>query len=64
MTDVNRLQRDLSKYERVRRITLLPTAFTVDNGMMTPTLKIKRKVVEKEYASQIESMYAESIGDA
>lgn len=64
MTDVNRLQRDLSKFERVRRIALLPTAFTVDNGMMTPTLKIKRKVVEMEYASQIDSMYAESIGDA
>ncbi|MBU3742241.1 MAG: long-chain fatty acid--CoA ligase [Candidatus Kapabacteria bacterium] len=63
MADVNRLQRDLSKFERVRRITVLPTAFTVDNGMMTPTLKIKRKVVEKEYASQIDGMYAESIGD-
>jgi long-chain acyl-CoA synthetase len=64
MNDVNRLQRDLSKYERVRRISLLPAAFTVDNGMMTPTLKIKRKAVEKEYASQIDTMYAESIGDA
>jgi len=63
MADVNRLQRDLSKYERVRRITLLPTAFTVENGMMTPTLKIKRKVVEKEYASQIEHMYADSMGE-
>ena len=56
--DVNRLQRDLAKYERVRRFHLLPSAFTVDNGMMTPTLKVKRKVVVKTYSDVIDKMYA------
>ncbi|MFM8179658.1 MAG: long-chain fatty acid--CoA ligase, partial [Candidatus Kapaibacterium sp.] len=56
--DINRAQRDLAKYERVRRIHLLPEPFTVENGMMTPTLKIKRSVVEKHYADIITAMYA------
>jgi long-chain acyl-CoA synthetase len=50
-------QRDLAKYERVRKFTLLPEAFTVENGGMTPTLKIKRKEVEKKFAEIIEKMY-------
>lgn len=58
--DLNRLQKDLSKYERVRRFRLLPTPFTVENGMMTPTLKVKRKVVLNEYASLIDEMYKET----
>lgn len=58
--DLNQLQRELAKYERVRRFKLLPQPFTVDNGMMTPTLKIKRKAVEATYTAEIEELYAES----
>jgi long-chain acyl-CoA synthetase len=58
--DLNQLQRELAKYERVRRFKLLPQPFTVDNGMMTPTLKIKRKAVETTYTAEIEELYAES----
>lgn len=57
MSDINRVQRDLAKYERVRRIHVLPEPFTVENGMMTPTLKIKRTVVEQKYAQEIAAMY-------
>lgn len=57
--DLNQAQRELAKYERVRRFKLLPQPFTVDNGMMTPTLKVKRKVVEATYAEMIDEMYAE-----
>lgn len=57
MSDINRVQRDLAKYERVRRIHVLPEPFTVENGMMTPTLKIKRSVVEQKYAQEIAAMY-------
>jgi long-chain acyl-CoA synthetase len=57
MNDINRVQRDLAKYERVRRIYVVPEPFTVENGMMTPTLKIKRAVVEKQYEQEITSMY-------
>ena len=57
MRDINEHQRDLAKYERVRKITLLAEPFTVDNAMMTPTLKIKRKVVEEHYKNVIDKMY-------
>lgn len=63
MRDINLHQRDLAKYERVRKITLLPEAFTIENGMMTPKLSIKRKVVEQNYKEQIEKMYEGSDGE-
>jgi long-chain acyl-CoA synthetase len=63
MQDIDRLQRDIAKYERVRRITILSTPFTVENGMMTPTLKVKRKVVEQTFAGLIDAMYAEGVID-
>ncbi|MES2767306.1 MAG: long-chain fatty acid--CoA ligase [Bacteroidota bacterium] len=56
--EIDTHQRDLAKYERVRKFTLLPEAFTVENGGMTPTLKIKRKEVEKKFAEMIEKMYS------
>jgi len=55
--EVKRLQRDLSAFERVRRFELLSEPFTVENGMMTPTLKVKRKEVATRYANEIERMY-------
>lgn len=56
--DIRRLQRELAAFERVRRFDLLPEEFTVENGMMTPTLKVKRKEVMKVYANLIEELYA------
>ena len=55
--DIKRIQRDLSAFERVRRFDLLPEPFTVENHMLTPTLKEKRKEVEKIYGQRIEKMY-------
>lgn len=55
--EINRLQRDLSKYEKVRRFAIIPEAFSVENGMMTPTLKVKRKAVLDRYADVVDSLY-------
>ncbi|MBI2793370.1 MAG: long-chain fatty acid--CoA ligase [Ignavibacteria bacterium] len=55
--DVRRLQQGLSKYEKVRRFSLLAEPFTVENGMLTPTLKVRRNAVSKQYADLINEMY-------
>lgn len=47
----------LARYEQVKRYTLLPNAFTMDKGLLTNTLKIRRKVVEELFAKEIKSMY-------
>lgn len=60
--DIDRLQHDFSKHERIRKFTILDEPFTVENGLMTPTLKVKRKAVEQRYKDVIDSMYLD--GDA
>ncbi|MCA1631508.1 MAG: long-chain fatty acid--CoA ligase [Acidobacteria bacterium] len=51
---------ELSRYERVKRIALLPCELTVEGGEMTPTLKVKRRVVDQKYRDVIERLYAEA----
>ncbi|HZY10983.1 MAG TPA: long-chain fatty acid--CoA ligase, partial [Bacteroidota bacterium] len=55
--DINKLQVDLASYERVRKFTLLKKPFTIENGELTPTLKIRRKVVEEKFKASVEKMY-------
>jgi long-chain acyl-CoA synthetase len=44
-------------YEQIRKFTILPNDFTVENGEVTPTLKVKRKYIQEKYKSLIDSMY-------
>lgn len=46
------------KHEQIRDLRLLPDDFTLDSGLLTPTLKVKRAEVEKRFAALIEDMYA------
>jgi long-chain acyl-CoA synthetase len=55
--EVDKIQKDLANFERVRKFILLAKPFTIEDGEMTPTLKIKRKVVEEKYADVIDGMY-------
>ena len=55
--EVTRLTRELADYEKVKRIALLAGEFTIDGGELTPTLKVRRRVVEQKYAELIESLY-------
>ncbi|NBV41825.1 long-chain fatty acid--CoA ligase [bacterium] len=50
--------RDLAGFEQVKRFTLLDREFTSEEGELTPSLKMRRKVIEKKFAKYIESMYA------
>ncbi|MEZ4900330.1 MAG: AMP-binding protein [Spirosomataceae bacterium] len=47
----------LKSYERVQKIVIMKEAWTVENNMLTPTMKIKRNVIEKNYALKIEPWY-------
>lgn len=50
------LTRELSDYERVKRVYLLPREFSIDKGEMTPTLKIKRSVIDEKYSDAIDEI--------
>ncbi len=55
---IDALQKDLSPYEQVKKIVLLPAEFTIQTGELTPSLKIKRRVVAEQFKAEIESMYS------
>jgi long-chain acyl-CoA synthetase len=49
--------RDLASFEMPKKITMIEEDFTIEAGELTPTLKVKRSVVEEKYADRIEEMY-------
>ena len=56
---IDTLQQQLAHYEQIKRFTLLPHHFSMEKGELTNTLKIKRRVLNQNYAKVIEEMYAE-----
>ena len=56
---IETLQQVLADYEKVKRFTLLPRHFTIEAGELTNTLKLRRAVLNKNYAMEIEEMYKE-----
>lgn len=54
---IERLQRGLAGFEKIKRFTLLPREFTIENGELTNTLKLRRPVINNHYAQVIEAMY-------
>jgi len=59
---VDSFNNDFNHVEKVKRITLLPDEWTVDGGEMTPTGKMKRRVIMEKYRAEIERMYSSEIG--
>lgn len=57
LDEVNRMTPGLSSYERVKKIAVLDRDFEIETGEITPTLKVRRNIVEAKYASLIESLY-------
>jgi long-chain acyl-CoA synthetase len=56
-TEINDIQKDLANYERVRRFTLMEKQFSIEEGELTPTQKVRRKVIEERYGHLIDNMY-------
>lgn len=54
---IQQAQKELAAYEQVKKFTLLAQPFTPDNGELTLTLKLKRKVINQHYEQAIENMY-------
>jgi long-chain acyl-CoA synthetase len=54
---VDSCQESLGRVEKIKKFTILPKEFSQDEGEITPTMKVKRKVVEKKYSDIIDTMY-------
>ena len=54
---LEKLQKGLAGFEKIKKFTLLPREFTIENGELTNTLKIRRPVINNRYANVIEAMY-------
>ncbi|MDB4956175.1 MAG: AMP-dependent synthetase and ligase [Myxococcales bacterium] len=57
------VNKSLAKYETVKQFAILPKDLSVDEGELTPSLKVKRKVVEKKYAAMLDKMYEGAVAD-
>ncbi len=55
--EIDKLLVDISNYERVKRFILIPRLLTIEDGEITPSLKIKRKIVIEKFAGQIDALY-------
>jgi long-chain acyl-CoA synthetase len=57
MAAVDRVNAQVSVTEKVRKITLTPDAFTIDNEMLTPSLKIRRHMIRQIYGARLDALY-------
>ena len=57
---VDGVNKDLARFESIKKFRIVAQAFTIAGGQLTPTLKVKRRVVEKRYAALLTAMYEES----
>jgi long-chain acyl-CoA synthetase len=57
MKDVDTYNQSFAQYERVKKIILSPTIWSIDSGEMTPTMKVKRRVILENFKAEIEECY-------
>ena len=56
---VEQVNQNLARFEKLKRVLLVPDEFTPNNGALTPTMKLRRRVIEERYRAQIDELYAE-----
>ena len=49
---------NLSRYEQIKAFQLIPRELTLDDGELTPSMKVKRRVVDEHFAKEIEALYS------
>lgn len=59
--DIKKISNELAKFERIKNFKIKRNPFSIDEGEITPTLKVKRRIVEKKYAEAINAMYEEGV---
>ena len=57
---IHMVNQDLSVIEKIRRFTIIDEPFSIENGMLTPTLKIRRHVVVEKYQKELDSLYGQA----
>ncbi len=62
--EVKKALRDLAHFEMPKKVLLLARDFSIEGGELTPTLKVKRRVVERNYQAQIEALYSDKSGNS
>jgi long-subunit acyl-CoA synthetase (AMP-forming) len=58
MTQVNEINKDLARVQTIKKIKILPRDLSIEGGELTPTMKVKRKIVNANYEAEIEAFYA------
>jgi long-chain acyl-CoA synthetase len=56
-SEIERLLRDLADFEKIRKFTIIGEELTIENDTLTPTLKVKKRIVMERYKDMIEAMY-------
>lgn len=59
---VEEVNRNLARFEKLKRVLLVADEFTAENGALTPTMKLRRRVVEDRYRRQIDELYSQAEG--
>jgi len=60
---INEINKKFARYEQIKTFRLLPEPFTVETGELTPTMKMKRRVIKEKYVCEIDSLYEEPVSN-
>jgi long-chain acyl-CoA synthetase len=56
--DIERVSSSFKQFEKVKKFALIENDFTIENGMLTPSLKVKRRAVLENFGTQLDKLYA------
>jgi long-chain acyl-CoA synthetase len=57
---VDEVNRDLAQFEKIKKFILVPDEFSIANGALTPTMKLKRRYIEERYRKELDELYADT----